>query len=112
MNAKEIGQTIANQLTRSNNGYAVLSSFVGAKDMAYFGENETANIVGGMQFKFKMSKAANCCRIELTPADMYIVKFYKIRGLDCKEVANYDETYCDQLKDLFEQFTGLYLSFK
>ena len=65
-----------------------------------------------VMFGFKGSRAANKCRVTLLPNDTYKFEVFKItkRGLSCKTVAEHDEVYFDQLMDLFEAATGLYLT--
>lgn len=58
--------------------------------------------------KFKGSKKANYLRIELTPSDLYHMKFLKVWGTKSKEVAEYDRVYADMLRDIFTEVTGLY----
>jgi hypothetical protein len=49
-------------------------------------------------------------RVTLMPSDTYKVEFINVRGTNVKTVAEADDIYCDQLKELVEQKTGLYLS--
>jgi hypothetical protein len=50
----------------------------------------------------------NAVRIELTPLDVYRVQFFRIgRGLRLTVVADLEDVYCDQLRDVFERTTGL-----
>lgn len=68
----------------------------------------------GVSFLFpqKNRKRPNRVKITLTPLDTYTVEFHRItrRGLDVQEMESFDNVYCDQLKDIFESVTGLYLS--
>ncbi len=61
-------------------------------------------------FKFKGSRKANHVRITLNSMDLYDLVFFKITKLKFKEAGQYTGIYNDQLKDTFEQHTGLYLS--
>ena len=62
-------------------------------------------------FKFKGSRTANHVRITLNSMDLYDIVFFKITKLKFKEVGQYTGIYNDQLKETFEKYTGLYLSF-
>jgi hypothetical protein len=106
-----------NQLTMSNNGFNRLKVMTGANH--FF---KDSNSVG---FQFKMCKKANALKITLNNMDTYDLLFYKIGkkinkeyasigikiyDITTKDIQNYENIYCDQLKEIFEQFTGLYLS--
>jgi len=64
-----------------------------------------------LSFKFKGSRKANNVRIELDKAtDTYNVVFNKIVRYEPREVKAVEFIYWDQLKPLFEEVTGLYLT--
>lgn len=97
----EIAKTIIGQM----GGQGKLRAMVGAHDFIVTDS--------GVQFGFKGSKKANKVVIDLTPMDLYDVKFYKInmRNID-KSLIPVDTTegaYDDMLIDLFEGATGLSL---
>lgn len=46
-------------------------------------------------------------RVTLTNADTYRLETLKVRGLDCRPVAQYDHVYADNLRATFEAATGL-----
>lgn len=48
--------------------------------------------------------------VTLNGNDTYKVEAHKVRGIQSKEMARVDECYCDQLRDAFEDMTGLYTS--
>lgn len=106
-NAASEAKVILDQLTQSNNGSSRLQSMIGAKDIGY-GTDDKGNTY--VTFKFKMSKNANACTITLTNRDDYDMIFWKIRGMDSNVVKEFEGIYADMLKDVFEEFTGLYLS--
>lgn len=101
----EIAQTIINQMGAGGR----LRAMIGAKDILA--------LDAGVQFKFMLSKGGNKVVIELTPDDLYNMTFYKVGRLNkktwdipVKEVAKFEGVYNDQLKPIFEETTGLYLS--
>ncbi len=63
-----------------------------------------------------LKRAANCShvRVTLEPSDTYKVEFLKVTGTyyerKCSTVYETEDIYCDMLKGLVEQKTGLYLS--
>ena len=98
----QIPATILSQL----GGARRLQAMVGAKHFLADGN--------ALIFAFKGCGKANKVRIELNAMDTYDVTFYKInmRNLE-KSMKPVDETsgiYADQLVELFERFTGMYLS--
>jgi hypothetical protein len=52
----------------------------------------------------------NKVRVILEPSDTYKVQFFKVRGVNCKAVAEYEGIYVDSLHGLIEKETGLYTS--
>jgi hypothetical protein len=100
MDNKQIAETIIQQM----GGAGRITAMVGAKDFMY-GE-------GYVTFKFKGSRKMNVVKIQLNSMDLYDVTFmkYSPKNLDCKTVKEFEGIYCDQLKELFENQTGLYLS--
>ena len=70
------------------------------------------NLVAGKNsLSMKLSRnesKANHLKIELTPMDVYSMKFISIRGGNMKIVEKYDNVYCDQLQNIFTKETGLY----
>ncbi len=89
----EVGQTIAKQIGHS------AFTMLGAKDIL--------SIEQGLQFKIRGSAKVNTIRIVLDASDTYTVTFLKIRGTTIKAIREFDNTYCDQLEELFNEVTGL-----
>lgn len=103
----EMAKITMNQLTASNNGIGRLSMMIGAKN---FVRDENKNNVM-FSFAAKAKNKANKCRITLNSMDLYDVEFFNIRGANFKTISSFKNIYNDQLKELFESETGLYLSF-
>jgi hypothetical protein len=79
----------------------------GACNMSY------SNDKNEFYFKFKLCKKANYCRLKYNSGlDLYTMEFnkYNSRTSDFKQVEQFDGLYSDQLKSIFESFTGLRLS--
>lgn len=98
MNNPEIAKTILQQM----NGMGRLKCMVGAYNFADHGN--------GVSFRFKSSKVANYCKVILDADDTYSFELGKIWGHDYKVKKSCSGIYFDQLVELFEQHTGLYLS--
>ena len=97
----EIAKIIINQL----GGIGRLTAMVNAKHFVY---SETDNWVA---FKFSGSKKFNYVKITLNGKDLYDVNFKKLVKFDVRKTVDYNDIYCDQLVELFESETKLYLSF-
>ena len=100
---QEIAQTIAQQM----GGLRRLQMFTGANNFIAIENGLTFRIPG----KGFSRDSINVVRITLTPSDEYDMEFLRLRGTTMKEVRSYRGVYCDQLIELFEEATGLYLSF-
>ena len=94
---------IANTIVQQMGGTGRLRAMLGAKLFIA--------IDNGLQFKFpnRLRSRGNCVRIELEPNDTYKVSFWSI-GSRAKLVREVEGVYCDGLKSLFEEQTGLRLS--
>jgi hypothetical protein len=55
-------------------------------------------------------KRVTMCQIVLDSDDTYSVKFYRGRSVNLKECYESSGIYADQLKDIFTEQTGMYLS--
>ena len=101
--SKQVAQTIIEQL----GGMGKLKAMLGAKFFSYHSDER-----GGLNFRFRGSRKANHIKITLTGKDLYDVVFTKImkKGLNIKKVKTFTDIYADQMKEILEEFTGLYLS--
>ena len=118
---------IANTIIRQMGGSGKLRAMVGAKDILATD--------AGVQFSFKGCKKTDKVVIELNAMDTYTVKFFKtaryssplkiVKGQIVEVKNTFEErltkslipvevvegAYDDMLKPIFEETTGLYLSF-
>jgi len=101
-------ETALDQLasTHSGNGIGRLHAMVGAKD--FVTDIEGRNV----QFGFKSCRKANKCRLTLTRDDLYTIEFFKFnrRTFDCPCVETVKGLNFTQLTEIFENFTGLFLT--
>lgn len=88
-----------------------LKLMIGAKD--FFSDDNGQTLT----FKFPRCCKANYCKITLEADDTYTVRFIKIGRLNKKtwevkvtQTGEFKGVYDDNLKDVFENFTRLYLS--
>ncbi len=100
----DVTETLS-QLTQTRNPLNVLSAMTGATNFINHSKE------GAVSFRFKGSKEANYVKISLNGNDLYDVDFIKIWGMNLNKQKVYNDVYNDQLKELFESHTGLYLSF-
>jgi hypothetical protein len=101
MSGKQIAETIVQQLAGHWNRLSIMT---GATNPAYSDKEHY------FSFRFKMCKKANYCKIALTPLDTCNIEFGKIHGMNYKVVEDINGAYAEDLKPIFERFTGLYLS--
>ena len=87
---------VANEILRQPGG-GRFRMMTGAKDFL-----ATEN---GLRFRVPR---ATIVQIDLTPADLYDVKFIKVHGGKTKVVAEHKGIYNDMLVPIFEKQTGLY----
>jgi hypothetical protein len=65
----------------------------------------------GIQFKFPVSNKINCCQLTLdTESDLYHIKFMQILDLKVIDRGTHADVYVENVRDIFERSTGLYLS--
>jgi hypothetical protein len=64
------------------------------------------------QIPHRTKNGANRVTIELTPADVYTVVFWRTDYVlrECVELSRHEDIYCDVLRELFERETGLLTS--
>jgi len=99
----------------SNNEIAniILQQLGGQKISSSIGAKHFVSINNGLQIRWtaKSKNKSNLITIMLNDRDLYDVKFSTIRGTNITLRSEHDDIYCDQLVDLFEKETGLYLHF-
>jgi hypothetical protein len=112
---KMTNQTIANTTIQQLGGTGRLSAMINAKNFTYDKD-------GTLTFSFSGCKKINQVTIELNSKDLYNITFTKYtagrmnnKTFEYKEptwkaVKEYEDIYNDQLKSVFEETTGLYLS--
>ena len=111
MNQTEALQT-AETIFQQMGGKRKLTFMVGAKDFTY--GNDPALEQVKATFKFKLCSTANTVEVTYHRCpDVYTVKFFKVKrnGVWGLPVSEHTHIYCDQLIELFEKETGLFLHF-
>ena len=110
MNQTEAIQT-AETIFKQFGGQQRLKFFVGANTFTYHNRPEVEEV--DATFKFKACNGRNTCKVIYNRCpDTYTVEFWNVRGTTtCKKVSSFDDIYFDQLIELFEKETKLYLHF-
>lgn len=97
---------IAATILRQMGGIGRIRAMTGAKNFIDYGNGVS------FQFPNKAAGRPNLCKVTLRPEDTYLVEFGRHRGTTYKVLKTLDGVYGDMLKSLFEQESGLYLSFR
>lgn len=104
-------QQVANTIAQQFGGTGRLKAMLGAKNFSSHRDG-----LGALSFKFPSPhKGPNYCKITLDRNDTYSVEFGRIRGgkkLTYTIVKTFKGVYFDQLKEIFEKTTGLYISLR
>ncbi len=110
MEKNSVAEIILDQM----GGKARLVTFTGAGSfVSYKAEDQSKHGRGLGAVAFSFPNAAsrpNHVRITLDWNDTYTVEFMQFNGTIDRPVVKLTEVYCDQLMDLFESKTGLFLS--
>ena len=100
--ANQIASTIVQQL----GGGRKLQMFIGLKQLI--------NEPNGVTLVFPKPKhrgAVNRVRITLNDMDLYDMEFIRTHGRSVKVVKEFNDVYAEDIKDRFEEGTGLYIRF-
>jgi hypothetical protein len=99
-------QAIAMEIMRQMGGQNKLKAMLGIK--GYLTVGASKGFQGGLDLMFqnKVKTAPNRVEILLADNDTYTVRFYR----DSKKMQEEEDVYADDLMDLFERSTGLYLT--
>ncbi len=109
MNKTEALQT-AETIFQQLGGKRKLTFMVGANNFQFHNRPEVEQV--DASFKFKMCSKVNFVKVTYHRCpDVYTVKFFNLGKASIKEVSKFEHIYCDQLIELFEKETGLYLHF-
>lgn len=98
-------EAMVNQL----GGIRSLNAMIGVKHIAHC-IDKNGNHQAVIQFKAKASNKANIARVTLEASDTYKVDFMRVHGINITTISEHELIYCDRLKSLFEDETGLCLS--
>jgi hypothetical protein len=97
--------TVANTILRQMGGAGRLKAMTGANSFV-----GTENSVS-FRWPSQRPSTGNAIRITLDPDDTYTVDFLRVNKNGAESVKRLEGIYADQLMDIFERQTGLYLTF-
>ena len=111
-----IAESAADIILKQLGGRNRLSAMIGARDI--FSDDGGKTLV--FKFPNRKKSAPNYVKITLTSMDLYDIEFGRITmekdkdwpGIKTpkyKKLKTFDDIYADQLVDIFEKTTGLYL---
>jgi hypothetical protein len=101
--SKEESLQIARTILQQMGGQNRLVAFTGAYGFAYAD--------GDVSFRIKNRKV-NYVKVKLNGKDLYDVTFGRVSGTNFKVVEQLDDVYAEDLIDIFEKSTGMYLRFE
>ncbi len=87
----------------------ILDQLGGTQFIAMTGAKNILNLGNGFQFGLpgKLKQGINKVIIILEPTDTYSVAFWKIHGVNMKQIKAVDMVYADSLRRVFTETTGL-----
>jgi hypothetical protein len=88
----------------------ILAQLGGGRFIAMTGAKQLGDHGNGLSFKLPArfaKQGINFVKITLTPADLYDIEFGTIRGLNYTVKATVEGIYCDMLREIFTDKTGL-----
>jgi len=101
---KNFDTTIADTILEQMGGENRLVGFIGAKIM----KSKISVMMSFMEGR----DGINACQVKYDEGqDLYTMTFYKLWGTKLGIIKEYDQVFCDQLVELFEETTGLMLHF-
>jgi hypothetical protein len=101
-----VAETILSQMGGANR----IRAFVGTSQ--FISHPESQKDQGGVSFRFKGSRKFNHLKVTLDWSDTYSLSFSKLnRYGESTKQKDFPMVYCDQLVEVFEQTTELYLHF-
>lgn len=101
--SKDESMDIARTILQQMGGRARLEAFTGAYNFAV-GD-------GSVMFRIK-NRGVNFVKVKLNGKDLYDVTFGRVSGTNFKIVEQLDDVYAEDLIDIFEKSTGMYLRFE
>jgi len=97
---------IANTIVQQLGGSRKLQMMIGLKQIL-----TASNAVTLVFPKPKHAGAVNRVRITLNGLDLYDMEFIRTHGRSVKVVKEFNDVYAEDIKDRFEEGTGLYIRF-
>ena len=103
---KQSASQVANTIVQQLGGSRKLQMFIGLKQIL-----TASNAVTLVFPKPKHRGAVNRVRITLNGKELYDMEFIRTHGRSAKVVSEFNDVYAEDLRDRFEEGTGLYIRF-
>ena len=103
---RRVASQVANTIVQQLGGSRKLQMFIGLKQIL-----TASNAVTLVFPKPKHRGAVNRVRITLNGMDLYDMEFIRTHGRSVKVVKEFNDVYAEDIKDRFEEGTGLYIRF-
>jgi hypothetical protein len=85
--------------------------YLGGEKIFIMLKNVLTSKNGNVTLKYSNCKnKSNCCVISYNGNDLYDMVFYFNRGTKCEWKGRYNDVIGKNLKELFEEYTSIYLS--
>lgn len=90
----------------------ILAQLGGSRFAVMTGASSFASGPNGLTFRIPDANKlrARAVAITLTGRDDYDVEFVRVKGFEVETVAKHEGIYCDKLREVFEEATGLLTS--
>lgn len=109
------GRTASSHKTANIIAQTIISQLGGGRKLQMFiGLKQLINEPNGVTLVFPLPNhpgAVNRVRITLNGLDLYDMEFIRTRGASQKIVKEFNNVYAEDIKDRFEEGTGLYIRF-
>lgn len=102
-------------MTNQTIAKTILAQFGGREFLLVTGSKNLVATENGLHFKVgRNGKKVTHVRVTLDDNDTYTVEFCKWNGrkLEMNVISKHEGIYCDMLKDLFYDNTGMYCTFR
>jgi hypothetical protein len=96
--------TVANEILHQLGGARRLGMMLGAH--AFGGTADSLSF----RFRARATNGSNALRIVLDPSDTYTIEFLSLRGRSRIVKKTFEGAYAEDLRQIFESETGLYLN--
>lgn len=88
--------------------HTIFQQLGGRRFLAMTGARNLVDCGNSLMFHIPTTKKINHVKIILTEDDLYTMRFWRIHKFDYQLIEEVNGVYCDQLREVFTEVTGLY----